>query len=150
MKASFKAPAVFAFVTLGASMFAAGYAGAHQTVQRSYSYPNGTGGGYSQARATCNTGWPDFDSDCTNGNNISVKWFAKTTAQAQVDIEYGTPFSVNLSPGAHWWCNATLYCSDGSTPSYTYIDVPCGWTTCPSGRYATSVQVSFGIDNNPS
>jgi len=145
MKSKFTIPAIAA---VGAALLLGAQASARQTIQRGYNYPSGTG--YTSATATCNTGWPDFDSDCTNGNYIKMSYYAKTTAQAKTDIEYATPLYVNLSYGAHWWCNETLYCSDGTTLSNTYIDTVCGWSLCPTGVAASRVEVSFGIDNNPS
>ena len=149
MKLRFTVPALLAVAALGTTALVAHRANANQTVSRSYSYPNGNST-YLSATATCRTGWPDFDSDCFNGNSIGMKWLVRTTSRAQVDLEYKSGNSINISPGGHFWCNETLYCSDGSTPSFTYLDVPCGWAQCPVGRSASSIQLSFGIDNNPS
>lgn len=132
------------FLSLGASMFIAKRVNAHQTVHRAYNYPSGTG--YTKTYATCHWGYPDYDSSCVNGDYISVAWFARTQAQAEVDIEYGDPYSVNLNGLDDWWCTETLYCSDGSTPTQSGYGFPCGWTVCPSGVSASRIDVYFGIN----
>jgi len=148
MKRSRIVPACSAFLFLAASTLAA-QADAHQTIYRGYSYPSGTNGLYSSGTMTCNTGAPDYDADCTNGDSISIKWFVKTRTTAQADIEYKTPLNVNLSYGAHWTCEEVLYCSDGSAPSTYFVDGPCGWTVCPTGASASFVGIYLGIQNHP-
>ena len=145
MRSKFTIPAI---VAVTAALLVGAQAVARQRIYKAYNYPNGIG--FTQATLTCNTGWPDYDSDCNNGDNMRVSYYARTTATAQTDIEYGTPFSVNLSYGAHWWCNETLYCSDGTTLSNTYVDTVCGWSVCPSGRRASKVEIYVGILNHPS
>ena len=148
MKMRFTIPVIAAFASLSPSMLITRQASAHQNVYHSYYYPYTTSAGatYSQGTATCRTGYPDYDSSCVNGDRISLRWWVRTRAQAMVDIEYALPVVENIHDPDDWWCNETLYCADGTTPSFYFRGSPCGWTACAAGVSASKVDVSFGIN----
>lgn len=135
MKSLFTVRALFAIVSFGASMLITAQSSANQEAAGQYFYPYATSGGatYSQQLLTCNTNSPDWDSNCVNGDYISVKWWVRTTGQALVDIEYGSPFTYNLNGADDWNCSEVLWCNDGTTPGIGVYGNPCGWTACPSG-----------------
>jgi len=138
MKSSFTIRALSAIAFLSASMLLTTPADANQTAFEEDFNPYATSfssewGSWSQTTLTCNTNYPDWDSACTDGDYMSVKWWVRTTGQAMMDIEYGSPYSVNLNNGDDWECSEVLYCDDGTTPGFGEYGIPCGWDTCPSG-----------------
>jgi hypothetical protein len=150
MKPRFIVPALAVFTSLSASALDTTPASAHQTVYHPYYYPYATSNGatYSQETATCNTGYPDYDSSCVNGDYVSVRWWVRTRAQAEADIEYGEPWHVNLDQyygHDDWWCHEVLYCNDGTIVDEGQYGTPCGWAVCPAGVRASKIEISFGI-----
>ena len=123
--------AIVAIASCGASMLVASQASANQTAAGQYFYPYATSNGayYQQQTLTCNTNSPDWDSNCVDGDYLSVQWWVRTTSQAMVDIEYGDPFYANLNGTDDWSCSEVLWCNDGSQPGTAAYGYPCGWTT---------------------
>lgn len=148
MKSKFSIP-VIALAAVGAVLFFGSHASARQRRSSVYYWPNNAPNDGVQVTPTCRTGWPDYDTNCTNGDRFTIWWHAWTAPQGISAIT--GPINVRISPGDHAWGHETVYCGDGTTLSCTWVDDNiCGWQFCESDVPATRIELSAGIHNNPS
>jgi hypothetical protein len=131
-----------------ASLLVSRQAQANQTVYHSYrfSWPNYPLGYNIRDTARCNTGAPDYDSSCVSGDFVTYQWSYNTGGPTYAQMSV---YSKQIRSGDHYWCNVTIYCTDGETLSESVVDGNCPQLKCGWGQ-ASEIDVGFGLTTNPS